>query len=123
MDVWRTEIGVVHGANADEPDGRAGLRVVAPNRNSAGRTAGNLLASAARRGRQDNFGLTISVHNAIGFIESVERVRGAGLTLAPAAIASVDDQWYSSEPITHLPASTRSARRRAPAPAAVAGVE
>lgn len=28
MDVRRTEIGVVHGADTDEPDGRTGLRVV-----------------------------------------------------------------------------------------------
>ena len=48
VDVRRTEIRVVHGADADEPDGWTGLRVVAPNRDSAGRAASNLLTPAAR---------------------------------------------------------------------------
>ena len=100
MDVWRTEIGVVHGANADEPDGGAGLRVVAPNRDPAGRAAGDLLTLAARRWRHDDFGLTGGVHDAIGFIESVERMRGPGLALAPTAMAGMNNQWRSDQTIS-----------------------
>src|SRR5215470_17521984 len=44
VNVRRTEIRVVHSADADEPYGGAGLRVVAPNRDPAGRAAGDLLA-------------------------------------------------------------------------------
>ena len=44
MDVRRTTIRVVEGAGADEPDGGTGLRIVAPNRDPAGRAAGDLLA-------------------------------------------------------------------------------
>lgn len=91
MDVGRTEIGVVHGADADEPDGRTGLRVVAPNRNLASRATGDLLALTARRGSEDDDGLTGDVHNAIRFIESVERMRGPGLALAPAAMAGMNN--------------------------------
>src|SRR6516162_6741718 len=47
VDVRRTEIRVVHRTNADEPNGRPGLRVVAPNRDPAGWAAGDLLALAA----------------------------------------------------------------------------
>jgi hypothetical protein len=35
------------------------------------------------------------VHDAIGFIESVERVRGPGLALAPAAMTGMNNQWRS----------------------------
>src|SRR6516164_11230137 len=48
VDVRRTEIRIVHGAHADEADGGTGLRVVAPNRDSAGQAASDLLALAAR---------------------------------------------------------------------------
>jgi len=104
MNIRRAEIRVVHGADADEPNGGAGLRVVAPNRNPAIRAAGNLLTLAARRGRPDKFGLTGSVHDTIGFIESVERMRGPGLALAPSAMASMNNQWRSDQTISDLPA-------------------
>jgi len=91
VDIRRTEIRVIHGADADEPNGVTGLRVVAPNRDPAGRAAGDLLTLAARRGRQDDFGLTSGVHDTIGLIERIERMRGPGLTLTPTAVASVDN--------------------------------
>jgi hypothetical protein len=91
VDVRRTEIRVIHGADADEPDGGTGLRVVALNRNPASRAAGDLLALAARRWRHDDFRFTASVHDTIRFIESVKRVRGPGLALAPTAMAGVDN--------------------------------
>ena len=95
---------VVHSADTDEPDGGTALRVVAPNRDPAGRAAGDLLALAARRGRQDDFGLTGSVHDTIGFIESVERMSGPGLALAPTAMAGMNNQWRSNQTISDLPA-------------------
>ena len=97
-----TEIRIVHSADANEPDGGTGLSVVAPNRNAAGRAAGDLLALATRRGCQDDFGLTGGVHDAIGFIESVERMRGPGLTLAPTAMTGMNDHWRSDQTISHL---------------------
>jgi hypothetical protein len=104
VDVRRAEIGVVHSANADEPDGRTGLRVVAPNRDTAGGAAGDLLPLAARRGRHDDFGLTGGVNDAIGFIESVERMSGPCLALAPTAMTGMNDQWRSDQTIADLPA-------------------
>ena len=105
MNVRRAEIRIVHGADADEPNGGTGLRIVAPNRNPASRAAGNLLALAARRGRPDEFGLAGGVHDTIGFIESVERMRGPGLALAPSTMASMNDQWRSDQTISNLSAS------------------
>jgi hypothetical protein len=104
VDVWRTEIRVVHGTDADEPNDRTGLRVVAPNRDPAGWAAGDLLALAARRGCHDDFGVPGGVHHTIGFIESVERMHGSGLALAPTAMAGVNNQWRSDQTISDLPA-------------------
>ena len=100
MDVWRTEIRVVHGADADKPNGRASLRVVTPNGNSAGRASSDLLALAARGGRHDDLRLTGGVHDTIGFIERVERMRSPGLALAPAAMAGMNNQWRSDQTIS-----------------------
>jgi hypothetical protein len=49
-------------------------------------------------------GFSGGVHDTIGFIESVERVRGPGLALAPTAVASMNNQWRSDQTISHLPA-------------------
>ena len=96
MDVRWTEIRVVHSADTDEPDGGTGLRVVAPNRDPAGRASGDLLTLAARRRRHDDFGLTGGVYDSIGLIERVERMRGPGLALAPTAMTGMNDQWRSN---------------------------
>ena len=104
MDVWRTEIRVVQSADTDEPDGGTGLRVVTPNRHPAGRAAGDVLAPAARRGRHDQFGFTGDVHDTIGFIKRVERMRGPGLALAPAAMTGMNDQGFSDQTISDLSA-------------------
>ena len=104
MDVRWTEIRVVHSADTDEPDGGTRLRVVAPNRDPAGRAAGDLLTLAARRRRRDDFGLTGGVHDTVGLIECVESMGGPGLALAPTAMASMDNQWRSNQTISDLPA-------------------
>ena len=104
MDVRRTEIRVIHGADADKSDGGTGLRVIAPNRDPAARAAGDLLALAARRGRHDDFGLSGRVHEPIGFVECVERMHGPGLALAPTAMAGMNNQWRSDQTISDLPA-------------------
>ena len=80
------------------------MRVVAPNRDPAGRAAGDLLTLAARRGRQDDFGLTSGVHDTIGLIERIERMRGPCRALTPTAMAGMDNQWRSDQKISELPA-------------------
>jgi hypothetical protein len=71
----------------------------------ASRAAGNFLALAARRGRPDKFGLNAGMHHTIGFVKSVERMRGSSLALAPSAMASMNNQWWSDQTISNLPAS------------------
>jgi hypothetical protein len=106
VNVRRAQIGVVQGADAGEPNSGTGLRVVAPNRDPASRAAGYLLALAARRGCPDEFWLTSGVHDTIGFIESVARMRGAGLALAPTAMTSMNNQGRSDQTISDLSACT-----------------
>ena len=106
MNVRRTEIWVVHGADADEPDSGTGLRVIAPDCDPAGWAPGNLLALAARRGRRDEFGLARGVHDTVGFIERIEGVRSAGFALAPTTMAGMNDQWLSDQTISDLPTRT-----------------
>jgi hypothetical protein len=113
VDVWRTEIRVVHRADANEPNGGTGLRIVAPNRNRAGRAARDVLALAARRGRHDDFRLTSGVHDAIGFIESVERMRCSGLALTPSAMASMNNQRCSDQVISDSPTCASTIHVRA----------
>src|SRR5262249_12370396 len=45
------------------------------------------------------------VHHTIGFVESIERMRGPSLPLAPSAMASVNNQWCSDQTISNLSAS------------------
>jgi hypothetical protein len=104
VDVRRTEIRVVHGTDADEPNGGTGLRVVAPNRDPAGRASSDLLAFAARRRRHDDFGLSGGVHDTVSFIKSVERMHRSSLALAPTAMAGMNDQRCSDQAILYLPA-------------------
>jgi len=91
VDVRRTLVRIVHRPHPDEPDGGSGLRIVAPNRNFAGWTTGDRLTFAACRGRYNEFGLASDVRDTISLIEGIERMCCAGLTLAPRAMAGVDD--------------------------------
>jgi hypothetical protein len=45
------------------------------------------------------------MHDTIGFVESVERMRGPGLALAPTAMSGMNDQWRADQTISDLPAS------------------
>ena len=104
MDIGGAKIGVVHCADTDEPDGGTSLRVVAPNGDPAGSAAGDHLTLATRGGRRHDLRLTSGVYDTIGFIERVERMRCPGLALAPTAVAGMDDQGGSDQPISDLPA-------------------
>src|SRR5262249_25035889 len=72
VDVGRARIGIIHRADADETDGRAGLRIVAPHRDLAARAARDALTLPARRGRHHDLGLPRDVLDAIGLVERIE---------------------------------------------------
>src|SRR5262249_61751704 len=82
-----------------------GLRAAARIRDPASRAAGDRLALPARRRRAHDFGLAGGVHDPIGFIERVERMRSPGLALTPAAMTGMNDQWRSNQSVSDLPES------------------
>ena len=48
--------------------------------------------------------VSMTRRDTIGLIESVERMRGTGLALAPMTMAGMDYQWGSDQTISDLPA-------------------
>src|SRR5262249_45469362 len=102
----------VHRADPDEADGGTGLRVVAPHRDLAGWAARDPLALAARRGRRDELWFARDVLDAIGLVERIERMHGAGLALAPAAMTGVDDQRPPGRAIAALRAGASAFHAR-----------
>ena len=104
MDVWRAEIRIVHGADANEPNGGTGFRVITPNRHPATWAARDVLAFPARGWCPEELRLAGGMDDTIGFKESVERMHGAGLPLTPTAMASMNNQRRSDQTISDLPA-------------------
>jgi hypothetical protein len=105
VDVWGASIGIIERANPHEADSGSGLRVVAPEGNLAGGAARDLLASSACRWRIDDLRLARGVHDSIRLVEGVERVGCAGLALAPATVAGVDNERRAGQSIPDLAAS------------------
>src|SRR5581483_10920517 len=99
MDVGRTLARVVHGADAQEANRGAGLRIVAPKRDLAFRAARDALALAACGWRVDDLGLGLEMHDAVRFIQRIPRMRRPRFALAPGAVAGVDDQRFAVEPV------------------------
>src|SRR5215475_7142885 len=114
MDVRRTEIGVVHRAYAHEADGGAGLWIVAPDGDLAGRAACDLLAASAGRWGVDNFRLVGEVDDPVRLVERVERVYRSRLSLAPTAMAGVDDERRAAQSIAQFATRASAFHDRSP---------
>src|SRR5215470_11823746 len=114
MDVRRTEIGVIHRAHAHEADRGAGLRVVAPDGDLAGRAARDLLAASAGRWSVDDLGLVGEVDDAVRLVERVERVYRSRLSLAPTAMAGVDDERRAAQSIAQFATRASAFHDRSP---------
>ena len=105
MDIRRALAGIVHRADADEAHRRSRARIVAPDRDLASGAARDALALAAGRGRVDDLGLGLEVLDPVELIQRVERMHGAGLALAPGAVAGVHDHRLAVESIADVSAS------------------
>jgi hypothetical protein len=104
VNIGRQPIGFVERANSHESHHRACTGIVAPDRDAASRAARDLLAEAACRRRVDDFGLCSKVDDAIGFDHRVQREGRPRLTLAPAAMAAVDEERPTEHAIPDLAA-------------------
>src|SRR5262245_7057601 len=114
MDVRGTPIRLVQRADAHEAHRSAGLGIVAPDGNLAGRTACDLLAAAAGRGRVGNFGLTSDLGDAVRLVERVEGVRRPRLPLAPATMTGMHDQRHAMQTIAQSPTGAAAFHRASP---------
>src|SRR5262249_6783061 len=83
-------------------------RIVAPDRDLADRAARDALALAAGRGRINDLGLGLEMLDPVKLVHRIERMRGAGLALAPAAVAGVPDHRPAGQPIADIPARASS---------------
>ncbi len=102
VDVGRQAVGLVERADAHETHRVAGARIVAPDRDAAMRAAADLLSPAALGRRRHHVDFAMGELHAVGLDHRVQRVRGSGLALAPAAVAAVDEQRRGRHPVAHV---------------------
>ena len=114
VNVGRTQGRIVHRTHADEPYGGAGLRIVAPDGDFADWTARDALALAASRRCIDDLWLGRDMLDPVRFIHRIERVDGAGLPLAPGAVASVHDHRLAGQAIADMSACASTFHGRSP---------
>ena len=114
---------IIQGASADEADFVAGDRVGAPEGDLASRAAGNGLPHAAWARDGDHFRLAGEELYAVGFDHRVHHAGGAGLALAPTAMTGVNDQWFSDQTISDLPARASAFHVELPLGVIVRGLE
>jgi hypothetical protein len=83
---------VVQRADANELYRGSRAGVVAPKRNPTVRTAHDSLSVSAFRWRQQFPWLASQDCHAVSLYRGIDHVRAAGLTLTPAAVATIDDE-------------------------------
>jgi len=89
-------------SDANKANCVTGASVVAPHSDVALGTAGDLLALAAVGRRIDNLDLTLEQLHAVDFDQRVQREGSSSLTLAPAAMAAVNEQRRRRHAIAHV---------------------
>src|SRR5262249_45792943 len=102
---------IVHGADADEAHRGARARIVAPDRDLAVRATRNALALAAGRGRVDDLRLGDEMLDPVELVQRIKRVHGAGLALAPGAVAGMHDHRLAVQPIANVSAGAAAFHR------------
>jgi hypothetical protein len=100
VNVRRQAVRLQQGSYPYETYGIAGAGIVAPQCYAAGRAASYLLPTAAVRGCQDDLGRTGQQLDTLGLDQCVDDKRRSGLTLAPPAVAAVNEQRPAGQPIT-----------------------
>src|SRR6266480_58615 len=106
VDVRWQEVRCVERSDADKANRATASCVVAPDRDAAPGAAGDLLALAAVGRRVDDLDLALEQLDAVGFDHRVQREGSAALTLAPAAVAAVNEKGLRRHPVAHKTART-----------------
>lgn len=102
---WQ-QVWVVQGAHSDELDQRPDAGIVAPDRDPAFRAAGNELTTSARGRRVNELWLPAKLSDSIRLDQGIECERSTGLSLAPAAMATVDEKRSRFDSVSDRPAVT-----------------
>src|SRR5882672_9008557 len=105
MNIGRQAIGFVESADAHEAESIACARVVAPESDTARRTAGDLLSFSAMRWRVHDLGRAFQQDHTVGFDQSVQCEGRSRFTLTPAAMTAVHEQRFGRHSIAHRPTS------------------
>src|SRR5690242_7732997 len=92
MDVGRKGVGIIKSPYADEADLVAGAAVIAPQSDAARGAPADQLAFAAVRRCVDGLRCAREQQHAVRLDHRVECERRAGLSLAPSAMAAMDEQ-------------------------------
>lgn len=90
---------------------QSGAGVVAPQRNAAFGTPGELLAIAARGRSVDQLRFGAQNGDAIGLDHGIQRKGCPAFALAPPAVAAVDEQWCGLHAIADVPAVAAALER------------
>lgn len=99
MYIRRQQVRIVEGANAQEPGDRTGTCVMAPNGHPAFAATRDLLPQATGRGGVNQFRLCCKIGDPVRLDHRVQRERGSGFALTPAAVAAVNYQWLRLEAV------------------------
>ena len=103
----------VERADTDKAHGVTCARIVAPDRDTTFRTTRDFLSLAAVRWRVDQFNVAMKERHSIALDHRVERERGSGFALAPAAMTAVDEHRARRHPIAHVAAGAAAVELRA----------
>ena len=76
--------------------------------------ASNTLALSTRRRRHHHIGFTDKMCDPVGFVQGVNREGGTSLALTPTAMASVNDERRSAQPIPQLATGASAFHDRVP---------
>src|SRR5690349_8858811 len=97
----RKPVRVVEGPDAHEAHAVPAAAVVAPHGDAALRAAPDLLSLPALARRGHHLRLARQDLHALGLDHRVQRKRGTGLPLAPAAMATVHEERRGGHPVAH----------------------
>jgi hypothetical protein len=104
---WQ-QVRVVQGADPDEFDQRSETRIRAPDRDPAFRAASDKLTTSALGRRVNELRFRAELSDSIRLDQGIECERSAGLSLAPATMTTVHDEWSRFDPVSDRSAITAS---------------
>jgi len=112
VDVRRQTVRFIERTDANEAYSVTGSGVVAPNCDPTPRAAGDLLTLATVGRRVDDLNFSLEQLDTIGFNQRVQGKGCSGFSLAPAAMATMDEQGPRRHAIAHETARAATVKER-----------